>query len=173
MPGTLCHISVAGNLEPEKNLPRALELLNERTGLVAISTFYRTAAIERPEQPDYLNGVAMVWFDGDARTLKFGVLRAIEEELGRIRVQDPYEARTVDLDLLLFGKAVVNENGLVLPDPDLWLRPFVAAAAIELSPDLVVPGTGHPLRELADMEAVARLEPARDFTRATLERLGL
>jgi hypothetical protein len=49
----------------------------------------------------------------------------------------------------------------------------LAAAVLELEPGLVVPGTGRPLRELADMEAVARLEPAREFTRATLERLEL
>ena len=112
-------------------------------------------------------------FDGDARTLKFGVLRVIENELGRVRIADRYAARTVDLDLLLFGGEVVDEDGLVLPDPDLWRRPFLAAAVLELEPELVVPGTGRPLRELADMEAVARLEPAREFTRATLERLEL
>lgn len=93
--------------------------------------------------------------------------------MGRMRTDDRYAARTVDLDLLLFGEAIIVEDGLVLPDPDLWRRPFVAAAVLELDPDLVVPGTGKPLRELADMEAVARLEPAREFTRAMLERLGL
>ena len=164
---------MAGNLEPGKNLPWALDLLRERAELAAVSTFYRTAAIERPEQPDYLNGVAMVRFDGDARTLKFGVLRTIEDTLGRVRTADRYAARTIDLDLLLFGGEVVDGDGLVLPDPDLWHRPFLAAAVLELSPDLVVPGTRKPLRELADMEAVARLEPAREFTRAMLERLGL
>ncbi len=173
MPETLCHISVAGNMEPETNLPRALELLREQTALLAVSTFYRTPALDRPEQPDYLNGAVMARFDGDARTLKFGVLRVLEGKMGRMRTDDRYAARTVDLDLLLFGEAIIVEDGLVLPDPDLWRRPFVAAAVLELDPDLVVPGTGKPLRELADMEAVARLEPAREFTRAMLERLGL
>jgi 2-amino-4-hydroxy-6-hydroxymethyldihydropteridine diphosphokinase len=160
-------------LEPEKQLPRALDLLRECTELVALSMFYRTAAIGRPEQPDYLNGVVVVRFGGDARTLKRGVLRVIEMQLGRVRGFDRYAARTIDLDLLLFGDQVSDKDGLVLPDPDLWRRPFLAAAVMELSPDLVVPGTGRPLRELADLEAVARLEPAREFSRATLERLGL
>ena len=173
MTGTVCHISVAGNLEPEKNLPRALELLSESMELVALSTCYRTAAIDRPEQPDYLNGVVAVRFGGDARTLKYGVLRGIEDKLGRLRTEDRYAARTIDLDLLLFGNEVIDGNGLLLPDPDLWCRPFLAAAVLELNPDLVVPGTGKPLRDLADMEAVARLEPAREFTRAMLERLGV
>jgi dihydroneopterin aldolase/2-amino-4-hydroxy-6-hydroxymethyldihydropteridine diphosphokinase len=173
VPGKVCHISVAGNLDPEANLPRALELLRERAELTDLSTFYRTAAIGRPEQPAYLNGVARALFDGDARTLKFGVLRGIEAELGRVRGMDRYAARTVDLDLLLFGDDVVVDDGLAVPDPDLWRRPFLAACVLELEPDLVVPGTGLFLRELADMEAVARLEPAREFTRAALERLGL
>jgi 2-amino-4-hydroxy-6-hydroxymethyldihydropteridine diphosphokinase len=173
VPGTVCHISVAGNLDPERQLPRALDLLRERAELTGLSTFYRTAALGRADQPDYLNGVARVRFDGDARTLKFGVLRVIENELGRVRIADRYAARTVDLDLLLFGGEVVDEDGLVLPDPDLWRRPFLAAAVLELEPELVVPGTGRPLRELADMAGGARLEPAREFTRATLERLEL
>ena len=173
MPGTLCHISVAGNLDPERCLPQALGLLRERTELIALSSFYRTAAIGRPEQPDYLNGAATVRYGGDARTLKFGVLRAIENELGRVRGADRYAARTVDLDLLLFGEEVIDEDGLVLPDADLWRRPFLAAAVLELEPELVVPGTGQYLRELADMEAVARLKPAREFSRAASERFGL
>ncbi len=164
---------MAGNLDPEQNLPKALDLLKKRTELVALSTFYRTAAIGRPEQPEYLNGVAVVRFGGDARTLRLAVLRVIEMLMGRIRTADRYAARTIDLDLLLFGDEIMDQDGLVLPDPDLWRRPFLAAAVLELAPDLVVPGTGRPLRELADLEAVARLEPAREFTRATLERLGL
>jgi dihydroneopterin aldolase/2-amino-4-hydroxy-6-hydroxymethyldihydropteridine diphosphokinase len=101
------------------------------------------------------------------------VLRVIETQLGRVRGIDRYAARTIDLDLLLFGNEVINEDGLTLPDPDLWRRPFLAAAVLERAPDLVVPGAGRLLRELADLEAVARLEPAREFTRATLERFGL
>jgi 2-amino-4-hydroxy-6-hydroxymethyldihydropteridine diphosphokinase len=173
VPGTVCHISVAGNLDPERHLPLALELLKKRSELARMAMFYRTAAIGRPEQPDYLNGVVQLRFDGTAHTLKFGVLRQIEEELGRVRTADRYAARSIDLDLLLFGDDVYDEDGLVIPDPDLWRRPFLAAAVLELEPGLVVPGTGRPLRELADMEAVARLEPAREFTRATLERLEL
>ena len=173
MPGTVCHISVAGNVEPEKNLPQALKLLGKSTELVALSTFYRTASIGRPEQPDYLNGVVAVRFGGDARTLKMAVLRVIEMQLGRVRGFDRYAPRTIDLDLLLFGDEVLDEDGLLLPDPDLWCRPFLAAGVLELEPGLVVPGTGKLLRELADLEAVSRLEPAREFSRSTLERLGL
>ncbi len=173
MSGTLCHVSVAGNLSPEQNLPRALGLLRERGGLAGLSTFYSTPALGRPDQPDYLNGVAAVRFDGEARALKFGVLRGIEDELGRVRTADRYAARTIDLDLLTFGDDVIDEDGLVLPDPDLWHRPFLAAGVLELTPDLVVPGTGRYLRELADATAIARLAPAREFTRAALERLGL
>ncbi len=173
MPGTVCHISVAGNLDPERYLPLALELLGDAVELTALSMFYRTAALCRPEQPDYLNGVAAARFDGDPRTLKTDVLRVIETQLGRVRGTDRCAARTIDLDLLLFGGVVMDEEGLVLPDPDLWRRPFLAAAVLELDPDIVVPGTGRPLRELADMNAAARLKPAREFTRAALERLGL
>ena len=173
MTGTVCHISVAGNLDPERNLPRALELLRQRAALLAVSTFYRTAALGRPEQPDYLNGAAKIRFDGDAHTLKFDVLRGIEAALGRVRTADRYAARTVDLDVLLFGDMTMDADGLTLPDPDLWRRPFVAAPVLEIDPGLIVPGQDKPLRELADAEAMARLEPAWEFTRATLERLGL
>jgi len=53
---------------------------------------------------------------------------------------------------------------MVLPDPHLWERPFLAAAALELDPDLAVPGTGRLLRGLADPDAVAACRRADAFS---------
>ena len=136
-----CFIAVGGNLSPQDSIPAALHLLGKKCRLRQISTFYRTKAINRPEQPDYLNGVVHVEYSGDPRSLKFEVLRLIEDALGRVRTKDSYAARTIDLDILLFGSLVINEPGLVIPDPDICCRPFLAADLAELLPDCVLQGT--------------------------------
>ena len=77
---------------------------------------------------------------------------------------DAYAARTLDLDVLLYGDRTGHEAGMTLPDPHLWERPFLAAAALAVLPGLVVPGTGRPLRELTDPVAVAACRGADAFT---------
>jgi 7,8-dihydro-6-hydroxymethylpterin-pyrophosphokinase len=82
--------------------------------------------------------------------LKFEVLRRIEAALGRRRGPDKYAPRPIDLDLLLYGDSVVEEPDLVLPDPDLRTRPFLAAALQELAPGLIEPVAGFPGEPLAE-----------------------
>jgi 7,8-dihydro-6-hydroxymethylpterin-pyrophosphokinase len=99
-----------------------------------------------------------------ARYLKFEVLRGIEAELGRVRTEDKYAARTVDLDIAIYGDAVVSEPDLRIPDPDIRKRPFIAVPLLELAPFLMLPDTGEALSSLASAKARADLEPVSSFT---------
>ncbi len=142
------YISVAANIDPEENIPRALDLLREKGKLKALSTFYRTQALARPEQPDYLNGVICFLTPQEPRALKFETLRPIETTLGRVRRADKYAARSMDLDILLFGDRVQKDPELQIPDPDLRSRIFLLIPLLELAPDLALPDTGETLAEL-------------------------
>lgn len=166
------YIGIGSNVEPEVNIPRALELLAERARLRAISTFYRTAALDRPGQPDFLNGACRIETDLDPRRLKFETLRDIEARLGRRRTADKYGPCTIDLDVLLYGRRVCDEPDLRIPDPDIRARPFVAAPLLELAPDAVLPDTGEPLAGIEAARALDRLTPDLEFTREVRQRFS-
>lgn len=170
MPMRRCYISVGGNIRPEEAIPQALDMLHGVCPIHAVSTFYRTAALDRPEQPPYLNGVALILYDGHPGLLKRDILRPIEAALGRVRTVDPYAARPVDLDVILCGTLVVDESGLRLPDPDIRARVFLVAGLMELEPELILPGTALPIKDLFTQEQRDALMPDMPFTTAIKER---
>ena len=148
MPPVLCHIAVGSNIEPEKNIPAGLWRLAERVCLTRASTFYRTAPLERPEQDDYLNGVVEAAHEGGPAALR-ELLRQVEAETGRVRTADKFAARTIDLDLALYGDRVIDSPRLVLPDPDILTRAHVALPLADLAPDFRHPVTGQTLAAIA------------------------
>ena len=165
------HVAVGANVAPERNILDGLDRLARRLPIVAVSTFYRTSAIGRPEQEDYLNGVIALDTALEPRVLK-EVLRDVERALGRVRGEDAYAPRTLDLDILLYGNRVYNETGIEIPDPDIATRPFLAAGLIELDPSLTLPGDSRRLAERVEPGAMAALKKEDAFTRALKERLN-
>lgn len=171
MKGVNAYISVGSNIEPEKNIPEALEKLKKYVRVNAISTFYRTIPVGRPEQSAFINGVWQINAEQTARELKFHVLRQIEAELGRVRTEDKYAARTIDLDIALYGDMVIDDPDLRIPDPDIRRRPFIAVPLLELAPRLVLPDTEESLSSLDIVKATGVLEPVYDFTESLRERI--
>lgn len=100
-----------------------------------------------PPQPRYLNAVLEIETVLPPRAL-LGLLRSIEQAAHRRRGGARWRARTLDLDLLLFGAVVVNEPGLVVPHPGIASRPFVLAPLGELVPHLALPGSGLTVGQL-------------------------
>lgn len=156
-------IGIGSNIAPEAHIRRALQELAKRVALIGLSTFYRTTPLGPDTQPPFINGVAAVRTDLAPRTMKFTLLRGIEAALGRVRGDNKYAPRTIDLDLLLYDELLIAEEGLVLPDPDIPRRPFLALPLCELEAGLRLPGSGVYLAELAaalphtEMEALPRL----------------
>jgi len=142
------YIAVGSNIAPEENIPAAVRLLAESVRLTAVSTFYWSAPLDRPEQARFMNGVLRIRTDLDPRLLKFDLLRPIEARLGRARGADRHAPRTIDLDIALYGDRVLDEEGLRVPDPDIGTRPFIALPLYELAPRLVLPDTGERLASL-------------------------
>jgi len=163
-------ISVGSNIEPAGNILRAFDLLKEKFRIVAVSTFYRTEPIGKPEQASFVNGVWCIETAMDPRALKFEVLRAIETQLGRQRSDDKYADRTIDLDILLYGDRVVDEPDLKIPDPDIRRRPFLLFALVELAAELVFPDTGEPLISVVKPYVGTGLVPEADLTISLMAR---
>lgn len=142
------YLGVGSNIDPERNIPRALRALRKAVTLVAVSDYYETPPLGRPDQPPFYNGAVHIETAHPLQSLKFSVLRRIERRLGRRRTADKFAPRTIDLDVLVYGNEVVHRDELRVPDPDIYRRPFVAIPLFELAPALVLPDSGVPLRDL-------------------------
>ncbi len=129
--GAVAFVAVGSNIEPRKNILAALAALQESVRVIASSTFYRTEPIGLSDQPKFINGVLRIDTSLSPLEVKQRVLRPIEARLGRLRTQDKFSPRTIDLDLVLYNDAVVREGDLTLPHPDIS-RPFVYFPVVEL-----------------------------------------
>lgn len=117
------------------------------TRLERASPLQETAPAEGAAGGPFLNGVAEVVTALDPRAL-LRELQAIETALGRAADHPRLAARTMDLDLLLYGEARLEEADLRLPHPALARRRFVLEPLAALAPDLCPPGLGGSVREL-------------------------
>jgi len=161
---TRAYVGIGSNIDPDENVKKAFRLLSRAVLVTNLSTVYRTDPIERPDQSSYYNCVVELETDQGPEQLKYGVLRIIEEKLGRVRSEDRNAARTIDLDLLLYDDLVLSKDGLTVPDPDILERPFLLIALAEIAPDLRVPGTVLPIRELARSAPRTGMEPLVAYT---------
>lgn len=125
------------------------------TRLLATSALYRTPAWGLEDQADFINAAAALETSLDAGTL-LAQLFAIERRFGRVRAadgSDRWGPRTLDLDILLFGDAVVDMPGLRVPHPRLHERAFALVPLLDVLPDAVIPGVGSAREALAALDA--------------------
>lgn len=106
----------------------------------AVSSVYETAPVGGPEQGPYLNAVAVVETDLEPHELLDGLLR-IEQEAGRERTTR-WGPRTLDLDLILYGDRMIDDERLTVPHPRFALRRFVLEPLAEVWPDAATPDGG-------------------------------
>lgn len=169
---TRIFISIGSNIDPAANVRAAVLRLGEWARLDGVSTVYRTRPLERPEQPPYYNCVAALETEATPVEVKHA-LRRTEEELGRQRTADKYAARTIDLDLIVYGDLALDTETLTLPDPDILERPFLAVPLWELAPDLVLPGLNRPIAQVAAGLSRDGMEPLEDYTEQLRRDAGL
>ncbi len=142
---TRAYVGLGANLgDRERTLRAAVDALGAEDGVevVAVSALRETDPVGVGDQPRFVNGVAEVDTTLTARELLDRLL-AVEQRFGRVRVPGEHGPRTVDLDLLLYGDAQLDEPGLTVPHPRLHERRFVLEPLAELAPGLVVPGRGE------------------------------
>ncbi len=115
----------------------------EGFSLKRLSPLYRTKPINVPgSQDDFINAVFEIETTLDADTVLLE-LTSIENRHGRSRCEVKNMARTLDLDLLLFGNKKMKSNTLILPHPRIYQRAFVLFPLFDLSPELEIPGQGN------------------------------
>ena len=143
---TRAYVALGSNLgDREATLRAAVEALAGEPGIdvVAVSRFVDTEPVGYLDQPRFLNGAVALDTTLSAREL-LEVLLAVERRFGRVREDVPAQGpRTLDLDLLLFGDAEIDEPGLRVPHPRLHERRFVLEPLADLDPALEVPGRGR------------------------------
>lgn len=156
------YIGLGSNLDgPQAQVVKAFDELAAlpHTRLVARSPLYRSAPVEAPGQPDFVNAVAAVQTELSAAQLLEG-LQGIEARHARQR-SARNAPRTLDLDLLLYDEMSLSSPMLTLPHPRMHLRAFVLQPLLDLDPRAEIPGRGAA-RELLRACATQALERLAD-----------
>jgi 2-amino-4-hydroxy-6-hydroxymethyldihydropteridine diphosphokinase len=136
-------VGVGSNLnQPVQQVLNAKQLLQQlpETDLIKFSTLYVSSPMGPQDQPDYVNAVAMLKTTLSAHQL-LEHLQAIETQQGRVRKQH-WGARTLDLDILLYGDQQINTADLVIPHAGITQRAFVLYPLQEIASELGIPGHG-------------------------------
>ena len=157
----LAYVGLGSNLEhPRRQIARAVRALARLPGtrVVGVSSNYVSAPLDCPGlQPEFVNAVAAL-----ATTLPplglLARLHAIERRQRRAPQRQRNAPRTLDLDLLLYGRARLHHPRLVVPHPRMDARAFVRGPLIELAGDIEIPGRGRAKTLAARIEA-QRVEP--------------
>lgn len=140
---TVAYIGIGSNLDdPQAQVADAVAELAAlpHTRLTARSSLYRSAPLGFAAQADFVNAVAVIDTALGAREL-LAELQAIEARHGRRR-SFANAPRTLDLDLLLFGDARIDEPQLIVPHPRMHERAFVLRPLVEIAPHAMIPGRG-------------------------------
>lgn len=150
MPPIRAVIALGSNLDdPEAHVKRGFADLAALpdTWVTARSSLRRTAPVGYADQPDFVNACALVETRLAPRAL-LDALLDIERRHGRVRGV-PNGPRTLDLDIVLYGGAAIDEPGLHVPHPRAHERRFVLEPLVEVWPDAVIPGRGPAAKLLA------------------------
>jgi 2-amino-4-hydroxy-6-hydroxymethyldihydropteridine diphosphokinase len=156
------YLSLGSNVgDRSTNLHTAIARLAEAGTVTAVSAFYETEPVELCDQPWFLNCVvALETLQSPPLLLK--TLLDIEQEMGRLRMKDK-GPRLIDIDIVLFGDQVVEEQGLKIPHPAMQQRRFVLEPLAEIAPEAFHPGLKKTVCELLTGlppgQTVRRLEP--------------
>lgn len=130
-------IALGANIgNPKEQMDIAVALLKESLEVTAVSSYFTTAPVGGPEQPDYLNAVAIAESDLPAAEL-LALLHGIEKALGRERIEH-WGPRTIDLDLIQYGGILSYAGELSLPHPRAHERRFVLEPWAEIEPDALL-----------------------------------
>jgi len=149
------YIALGSNLgDREHNLRAAIEMLRQADGVrvSSVSSFYETEPVGYTDQPAFINAAAEVMTALSPMEL-LRLCQDIENRLGRVRTVK-WGPRTADLDILLYGDAVMDTPELKIPHPLMHERRFVLEPLAEVAPGAVHPVTGMTISQLLDKAAV-------------------
>lgn len=159
-------LGIGTNLgEREKNIDEAIRLIKEHIGpVMRESSFYETDPWGFRSEKNFLN----IALEVDTRLKPSGLLgriMMIEAQMGRLRESGKYVSRVIDIDILLYGDKILEDETLVIPHPKLHERRFALVPLNEVAGELVHPKLGKTikalLRECRDRSKVRRFRAGR------------
>lgn len=136
----LCYLGLGSNLRsPKRQLHKAIRSLHKlpRSVIRTQSSIYISAPHGVRAQPSYANMVIKIYTSLSPTTL-LRFCQRIENAQQRIR-KKRWGARTLDIDLLLYGNRTIKQNNLVIPHPEMLHRDFVMLPLLEIDPDTQLP----------------------------------
>lgn len=143
------YIAVGSNLsDPVAQAKQAIEALKSvpKSRFIATSSLYSSTPMGPQDQPDYINAVVAIETTLTALEL-LDCTQAIEQEHGRVRKEERWGPRTLDLDIILYGNEVIDSKRLTVPHYGMKVREFVLYPLAEIAPDLQLPD-GTELKQL-------------------------
>ncbi|MDC0390714.1 2-amino-4-hydroxy-6-hydroxymethyldihydropteridine diphosphokinase [Candidatus Thioglobus sp.] len=146
----LAYIGLGSNLnKPKQQIKTAVMALHatKDVQVVNLSSLYQSPPVDDSKQPDYINAIAQVDTHLTPLELLY-VCQDIETKQHRIR-EKKWGARTIDLDIIIYGVQVVASKQLIIPHPEMMNRAFVLIPLAELEDDLKVPVLG-PIQDLIE-----------------------
>jgi len=148
------YLGLGSNIDPTCYLPEAVRCLQEYLDVRAVSSIWQSKAVGS-SGPDYLNAVLEIKTDLTQVELKQCIITHIEETLGRVRTEDKFADRTIDIDILIYDQDIL--------DSELWTQPHIFVPLAELIPGLVNPNSGETLEVLARGYPRDKMRPRPDM----------
>ncbi len=134
------YLSLGSNIQPEVNLPKAVELLQKYGEVRKVSSAWESEAVGS-DGPNFLNACVLFAAPLSRTEVKEKVIHAIETTLGRKRSADKYAPRTIDIDIVLFDEQLCDEK--------FWKQAFVVIPLAEIHPDYENPLTRESILQTA------------------------
>jgi 2-amino-4-hydroxy-6-hydroxymethyldihydropteridine diphosphokinase len=136
----LAYLNLGSNIQPETNLPKALNLLSEYGEVQKVSSVWESEAVGAIG-PNYLNVCAAFRSSFSQVALKEQVIQQIETQLGRQRSANKYASRTIDIDIVVFDDEFLNQES--------WKLAYVVVPLAEVYPEYRNRETGETVGEIA------------------------
>ena len=133
------------------NLDKAISLINmeEKINIISQSKKYETSPMENQNQDNFLNQVIQLDTDTDPFKL-LKIIKRIEINLGRIKNNQRYVPRIIDIDILAYNDLVINTQSLFIPHPKIKLRKFILKPWSDIAPNYILPNSKSTIKELLD-----------------------
>lgn len=140
------YVSLGSNVEREQRIRQGIALLRQQFGQLRISPVYESAAIGF-EGDEFYNLV--VGFETALQPKELvALLRHIEQSCGRNRGLLKFAPRTLDIDILLYGDVILENENIRIPHPDITRFAYVLRPLAELCPDCVYPPNNKSIQQL-------------------------
>lgn len=138
--GNKVYLVLGSNINPKENIQKALLLLTKEFNVCSQSSAWKTPPVG-VQGNDFINLAVEIKTKFDLSALKHQYIRPIEKRLGRIRTDDKFAPRPIDIDISIFNQQVIDEN--------IWDLAYLAIPLAEILPNFVNPATGETIEKAA------------------------